>query len=223
MLATAPDYATARRKMVDCQIRPSDVTDLRVVDGMLAVPREAFVADEQRGMAYLDMDVPLGKSDYQRYLIKPAVIGRLLQAAGIAPSHKVLVVGGGTGYLAAVVSHLAGQVVMLEGDPDFASAAQARFAMGGYPNVKVVQGLLANGSSTDAPFDVVVLDGASDVVPDTLCRQLSENGCLVGVFGGRLQRALIVRRSPDGFGSRVLFDASAPILPSLSQPPQFVF
>jgi protein-L-isoaspartate(D-aspartate) O-methyltransferase len=222
MLATAAEYATARRNMVDCQIRPNDVTDLRVVDALLDVPREAFLPDSQRGMAYLDMDVPLGGTG-QRFLLKPALIGRLLQAAGIAPTHKVLVVGGGTGYLAALVSRLAGEVVMSESDADMAAAAQRRFAMGGYPNIRVVHAPPVNGNVADAPFDVIVLDGAAEHIPDVLCQQLSPNGCLVGVFGTRPQRAMIVRRGPGDFGSRVLFDATAPVLPGLKQPAEFVF
>lgn len=223
MPATAADYATARKYMVDCQVRPSDVTDLRVIDAMLAVPRESFVPDAQRGMAYLDMDIPLGKADAARFIIKPALVARLLQAAGIAPTHKVLIVGSATGYVAAVISHLAGQVVAMESDADLAADAQARFASGGYPNVVVVHAPLADGNVAGSPYDVIVLDGAARVVPDVLCRQLSPNGCLVGVFGDRPQRAMIVRRAPGDFGSRVLFDATAPMLPGMDRPAAFVF
>ncbi len=215
------DYALARKN--DCQVRPSDVTDLRVIDAMLAVPREDFVPASQRGVAYLDRDVPLDGGPPQRYLIKPAVIARLLQAAGIAQGHKVLVVGSGTGYLAAVVSHLAGQVVAIESDADLASAAQAHFAMGGYPNVTAVHAPLADGNAAGSPYDVIVIDGAAPTIPDVLCRLLSPHGCLVGVFGDQPQRAMIVRRAPEDFGSRVLFEAAAPILPDLRQPAGFVF
>lgn len=217
------DYALARKNMVDCQIRPSDVTDLRVIEAMLAVPREDFVPASQRGIAYLDRDIPLDGGSVTRYLIKPATVARLLQAAGIAQGHKVLVVGSGTGYLAAVVSHLAGQVVALESDKGLASAAQAHFAMGGYPNVTVVHARLADGNVAGSPYDVIVMDGAAPAIPDVLCRLLSPNGCLVGVFGESPQRAMIVRRAPGDFGSRVLFNAAAPILPDLQQPAAFVF
>lgn len=217
-----PDFATARRFMVDGQVRPSDVTDLRVIDAMLAVPREAFVPAAQRGMAYLDLDLEIGVS--KRFLIKPVVVGRMLQAAEIKPSAKVLVVGCATGYVAAVVAHLAKDVVVTEPDPALAAQAAATLKAQGHANVTVVQGTPAEGAAAHAPYDVIVLDGATAIEPTRLYQQLSEDGCLVGVFAARApQRAMLVRRSHDGFGDRALFDASAPVLPGMQQTPEFVF
>src|SRR3954464_12097655 len=102
-------FATARQKMVDGQVRPSDVTDIRIIDAMLAVPREAFVPENQRGLTYLDLDLNVGQQgSVQRFLIKPAVTAKMLQAAEISETDHVLVVGCATGYTAAVVARLAG-------------------------------------------------------------------------------------------------------------------
>ena len=222
MSGSTPDYATARRYMVDCQVRPSDVTNLDVIDAMLAVPREAFVPADQSGMTYLDLDLEIGTS--KRFLIKPVVVARLLQAAEIKPTDKVLVVGCATGYVAAVVAQLAGRVVATESDPALAASAAATLKTLGCGNVTVLQGAIPDGNAAHAPYDVIVLDGATAIVPTTLYQQLSPEGCLVGVFANRRpQRAMLVRRSHDGFGDLALFDANAPMLPGLQQTPEFVF
>lgn len=110
-------FATARQNMVDCQVRPSDVTDNRIIDAMLEVPREAFVPGNQRALAYLDLDLDVSEgSGAKRFLIKPAVTARMLQAAEIKDTDKVLVVGGAAGYTAAVIAKFAGQVVATEAD-----------------------------------------------------------------------------------------------------------
>lgn len=219
------DFATARQKMVDGQVRPSDVTDIRILDAMLAVPREAFLPPALRKMAYLDMDIDLGSSRAaKRYLIKPVVIARMLQAAGISPTDNVLVVGCATGYAAAVVSRLAGQVTATESDATLAADAGASLTMLGYGNVVVESGSPAEGCISNAPYDVIVIDGATEIEPNGLYRQLAPNGRLVGVFAtSSPQRAVLVARSHDDFGSRPLFDATVPILPGLERPAAFVF
>ena len=223
MSGPTPDFAALRRTMVDCQVRPADVTDLRVIDAMTAVPRELFLPADQRGLAYLDLDIGVGEGASRRYLLKAAVIARMLQAAGIAATHRVLVVGCATGYLPAVVSRLAGDVTALEVDPDHAARAAAALTMAGYGHVSVVTGSLIEGVPANGPYDAIVLAGATEIVPESLYRQLAPSGCLVGVFGLVPQRAMLVRQSHNGYGSRVLFDASAPVLPGLSRVPAFAF
>lgn len=223
MSAQSPDFTSMRRTMVDCQVRPADVTDLRVIDAMLAVPRELFLPAAQRGMAYLDLDVGIGAASSQRYVLKPALIARMLQAAGITPTHRVLVVGCATGYLPALVSRLAAEVTALETDSDRAAEASATLVMAGYANITVVTGKLADGVTANAPYDAIILAGATEIAPEMLYRQLTPTGCLVGVFGPMPQRAMLVRHSHDGFGSRVLFDATAPVLPGLERPAAFAF
>ncbi len=223
MSGPTPDLTAMRRTMVDCQVRPADVTDLRVIDAMMAVPRELFLPAGQRGMAYLDLDVGVGEGTSRRYLLKPAVIARMLQAAGIAATDRALVVGCATGYVPAVVSRLAAEVTALECDPGYAAQSGAALAMAGYGNVTVVTGNLADGVTANAPYDVILLAGATEIAPESLYRQLTPSGCLVGVFGSIPQRAMLVRHSHDGYGSRVLFDAAAPVLPGFARPAAFVF
>jgi protein-L-isoaspartate(D-aspartate) O-methyltransferase len=190
------DFSTARQKMVDGQVRPSDVTDLRIIDAMLAVPREEFVPAGQRAMAYLDLDLEVAPN---RFLIKPVVLARMLQASDVKATDKVLVVGCPTGYAAAVIAQFAGQVT---------SAA----------------GMAADGGAANGPYDLIVLAGATEIVPTGLYKQLAPGGQLVGVFAlTKPARAVIVTHSHEDFGSRPLFDATAPVLPGMEKLPSFVF
>ena len=190
-------FSTARQKMVDGQVRPSDVTDVRIIDAMLAVPREAFVPDNKRALAYLDLDLDVTEAgSVGRFLIKPAVLAKMLQAAEIKSTDHVLVVGCASGYAAAVIAQFAGKVT----------------------------GAAAAGDPANAPFDVIVLNGATEIVPETLYGQLRDGGRLVGVFAmSQPARATIVTRSHGDFGNRALFDAAAPVLPGMERLPSFVF
>jgi protein-L-isoaspartate(D-aspartate) O-methyltransferase len=219
------DFATARLKMVDGQVRPSDVTDLRIIDAMLSVPREAFVPEHQRALAYLDLDLDVGEGGpAKRFLIKPVVIAKMLQAADIRDTDAVLVVGCASGYLAALVAKLARHVAATECDPSLVAKARDVFAELGIGNVTVKAAAVAEGDSENAPYDVIILNGATEIVPDGLYRQLKEGGRLVGVFAmTQPQRAVIVTRSHDDFGNRALFDAAIPVLPGFERPPAFVF
>jgi protein-L-isoaspartate(D-aspartate) O-methyltransferase len=211
--------------MVDGQVRPSDVTDLRILDAMLAVPREAFVPESQRALAYLDLDLDVGETgSTKRFLIKPVVIARMLQAAEIVETDNVLVVGCATGYAAAVVAKLAARVTATESDGALAAKASDVLAKLGFGNVTVRSAAAADGDEASAPYDVIVLAGATEIVPDRLYRQLKDGGRLVGVFAmSRPPRAMIVTHSHADFGDRALFDAVAPVLPGLERPPAFVF
>jgi protein-L-isoaspartate(D-aspartate) O-methyltransferase len=219
------DFATARQKMVDGQVRPSDVTDMRILDAMLAVPREAFVPESQRALAYLDLDLDVGEAGAaKRFLIKPVVIARMLQAAEIMETDNVLVVGCASGYAAAVAARLASRVTATESDSALAAKASDVLAKLGFGNVTVRSAAAADGDETNAPYDVIVLAGATEVVPDRLYRQLRDGGRLVGVFAmSRPARAMIVTHSHADFGDRALFDAAVPVLPGLERPPAFVF
>ena len=218
-------FATARQKMVDGQVRPSDVTDAGIIDAMLTVPREAFVPQSQRALAYLDLDLDVSEGGpAKRFLIKPVVIAKLLQAADIKDTDNVLVVGCASGYLAALAAKLARQVTATECDPSLVAKARGVLAELGIENVTVKGAAVAAGDSANAPYDVIILNGATEIVPDGLYRQLREGGRLVGVFAmTQPQRALIVTRSHGDFGNRGLFDAAIPVLPGLERPPAFVF
>jgi protein-L-isoaspartate(D-aspartate) O-methyltransferase len=218
-------FSTARQKMVDSQVRPSDVTDVGIIDAMRTVPREAFVPQNQRALAYLDLDLDVGEGGpAKRFLIKPVVIAKMLQAADIKDTDAVLVVGCASGYLAALVAKLARQVTATECDPSLVAKARGVFAELGIGNVTVKAAAVAKGDSENAPYDVIILNGATEIVPDGLYRQLKEGGRLVGVFAmTQPQRAVIVTRSHDDFGNRALFDAAIPVLPGFERPAAFVF
>jgi protein-L-isoaspartate(D-aspartate) O-methyltransferase len=218
-------FSTARQNMVDCQVRPSDVTDVPIIDAMLEVPREAFVPQNQRALAYLDLDLDVSEgASVKRFLIKPAVMARMLQAAEIKSTDTVLVVGCASGYAAAVVAKIAGQVTATESDSSLAARAGTALAGLGFGTVTVRGAAAADGEQASAPYDVIVLNGATEIVPEGLFRQLKQGGRLVGVFATTLPpRATIVTHSHDDFGHRALFDAVAPVLPGLERAPAFVF
>lgn len=218
-------FATARQKMVDGQVRPSDVTDIRILDAMLAVPREAFVPQNQRALAYLDLDLDISEgASAKRFLIKPLAIAKMLQAAEIKETDKVLVAGCATGYTAALVARLAAQVTATESDPAQAAKAKEVLAQLGLGNVTFRASTAAEGDPANAPYDVIVLDGATEIVPDRLYGQLRNGGRLVGVFAmTKPPRAMIVTSSHGDFGNRALFDAAVPVLPGFERLPAFVF
>jgi protein-L-isoaspartate(D-aspartate) O-methyltransferase len=218
-------FSTARQKMVDGQVRPSDVTDLRIIDAMLEVPREAFVPESQRELAYLDLDLDVTEGgSARRFLIKPAVTAKMLQAADIKETDNVLVAGCATGYTAALVAKLAGRVTATETAPALVAKAKDVLAQLGLGNVTIRAADVTEGDSANAPYDVIFLNGASEITPDQLYRQLKEGGRLVGVFAmTKPPRAMIVTRSHRDFGNRALFDASVPVLPGLERVPAFVF
>lgn len=218
-------FSTARQYMVDGQVRPSDVTDDRILEAMLTVPREVFVPASKQALAYLDLDLDVTEGGAaKRYLITPALLARMLQAAEIKATDRVLVVGCATGYAAAIVAHFAAEVSATESDPALAAKATAAVAQLGIQNVTIKTAAAADGDAAGAPFDVIVLNGATEIVPTGLFGQLKEGGRLVGVVGlTSPPRATLVTHSHGDFGHRELFDATAPVLPGFERLPAFVF
>jgi protein-L-isoaspartate(D-aspartate) O-methyltransferase len=215
------DFAAARRTMVDGQVRPSDVTDPRLLAALLEVPRERFVPAARAAMAYLDLDVPVGEGPGGRRLLKPMVFAKLIQMAEIGETDRVLDVGCATGYSAAVLARLGGPVVALE--EDAALARQANETLDA-SRVTVVSGSLAAGWPSGGPYDAIVVEGATEIVPEVLLRQLKEGGRLVCVLGrGPACKAKLYRMFQGEFSGRAMFDASAPELPGFAKPPAFVF
>jgi len=215
------DYARVRRAMVDSQVRPHDVTDRRILAAMLEVPREEFFPPAQRALAYLDAELPVAG---KRTLLKPLVFSKLLQAAAIKESDRVLDVGCATGYSSAVLGKLAGSVVALEEDPALARMAGETIRTLGFANVSVASGPLTAGSAQGAPYDAIVLEGAVEFVPDALTAQLKEGGRLVAVLGGvPMGKATLYRKIAGHLTAVRLFDAAAPLLPGFAKPAAFVF
>jgi len=217
------DFAAQRTKMVESQIRTEDVTDRNVIAAMAAVPREKFVPERMAPLAYIDQDLAIaGMGLGGRFLMKPATLARLLQAAGVAPADRALDVGCGLGYAAAVLAQLAASVVALEEDATL--AAGARKQLGGLGNVEVVEGRLEDGHKAGAPYDLILVEGAVEVVPEALLGQLGEGGRLVAVVGyGRSASATVFTKADGDVGDRPAFDADVPPLPGFRRPKGFVF
>ncbi len=218
------DFVAARRMMVDGQVRTADVTDPRLLSAMLELPRERFFPEEKASLAYLDIDVAVSEGvQPPRRLLKPMVLAKLIQAAEIDETCHVLDVGCATGYAAALLAQLAASVVSLEEDAGLARQATAALAASGASNAKVVTGPLAAGSPADAPYDVILMEGATEIVPATLIKQLKTGGRLVCILGRGPGHATIYQRTETDISGRAVFDAAAPLLPGFAKPQEFVF
>lgn len=215
------DAANARRMMVDGQVRTADVTDAAVLEAMLTLPRERFLPPSLAPLAYLDGDIAVAKG---RALLKPMVLAKLVQAARIDPQDRVLDVGCATGYSSALLARLAGSVVALEVDADLARQAREALAAVGAVHVEVVTGPLMAGWPARGPYDVILLNGAIEVAPDSLGGQLKPNGRLLGIDGRSAASKAVIYHFIEGhMVGRPLFDAAAPLLPGFAAPPEFVF
>ena len=216
------DYAAARQHMIDSQIRTNKVTDPSIIEALAVLPREVFVADAQKTLAYIDRPVAIGAG---RRMTEPMVLARLLQVAHLKTSDTVLVVGAGTGYSAAVLSRLTKKVVALESAPELAERAKAILAQLGVDNVSVVAGDLAAGRPADGPYDFILVDGAAEVVPEALTAQLADRGRLAVVIKdqGVVGRGTLFTRADGVVSQRAVFDADTEVLPGFTRPQRFVF
>ena len=221
------DFVQQRTNMVESQVRPSDVTDRRIIRAMLEVPREEFVPQGMRAMAYMDEAVqvaPRHNGAAPRYLLPPRTLAKLIQLAEIDASARVLDVGPATGYSTAVLAKLAASVVALEVDDALCAQMKVTLHSLGLSNVKVVQGPLATGAKDEGPFDAILLNGAVEAVDPNLVDQLKIGCKMVGILStGSFGRACVWRRSSDAFDTRTDFDAAAPPIPGFARPRGFVF
>ena len=223
----AADFEAQRIKMVDGQVRTTDVTDSALLSAMLSVPREEFVPARRRELSYIDEDIEIAAADggrSARYLMEPSPFARLIQLAEVKPTDFVLDIGCGTGYSSAVLSRLASFVVAVESDAHLAEAATAGLARLGYENVAVVAAPLAAGHTGEAPYDLIVIEGAVDEVPQDLLDQLKDGGRLVAVIGeGNAARAVLHVRDGGTISHRKAFNAAVKSLDEFRRAPAFEF
>ncbi|MBN9083281.1 MAG: hypothetical protein BGP04_03655 [Rhizobiales bacterium 62-17] len=222
-----PTIEALRQTMVDCQLRTFDITNRDVLAAALDVPREIFAPGVASAVVYSDrmLDIPGSQG---RAMPAPMVVARLLQAAELSPSDKVLVVASGTGYTAALAGRIAGSVVALDNEAALTEAATANFARIGAANIQAVTGDLAAGAAAQGPFDVIVIDGAIEAEPEGLFEQLAEGGRLYTIVlpegaAGWRGKASVFEKNSGRIGSRMLFDAAARPLDAFRRKAAFSF
>jgi len=216
-------YAAARKFMVDGQLRPNKVTNVLVLAAMARLPRESFTPTEARPRAYADDAVPLSPN---RSMMAPMVLARLLQAAAPRLGEQALVVGAGTGYAAAILADIGLVVTALEEDGALLASARAAWAQalpGACP--LAVKGRLVEGHAAGAPYELILIDGAVERVPEALIAQLAAGGRMAMVLSrpAGLPVAMLGQKLGDAFITTPIMDAVAPTLPGFAPAPSFVF
>lgn len=215
------DFQAARTKMVDNQIRTTDVTSHTVLSAFLSVPREDFVPDRKKALAYIDTDIELGGG---RYLMEPSPLAKLLQLAEITQDDKVLEVGCGTGYASALLSRIGKSVVAVESDTELATTAKAALERLGCANLTVVTGDLEAGHAAAAPYDVIFIHGAVETIPGAIFDQLNNGARLVAVVGfGNASRATLFTHENGKTSERLAFNTAVKPLPGFRLKKEFVF
>ncbi len=216
------DMQTQRLAMVESQLRTDRVTDKRLLDAMAEIPRERFVPDGRRHLAYIDEDIPIG---HGRHLLEPRVFARLVQAAEISDSDVVLDIGCGSGYSATVLGRLAQAVVAVESAPELIEMAGSSVDEADQDNIVFQVGQLADGRPGQAPYDVIFINGAVQQVPETLLSQLAEGGRLCTVLrpDDGPGRAVIMLHTDGQVSQRPIFNANVPVLVEFNRTRSFVF
>jgi protein-L-isoaspartate(D-aspartate) O-methyltransferase len=213
------DFQAQRIKMVDGQLRTTDVTGHALLDAFLEIPRENFVPEAKRALAYLDADIEVSPG---RFLAEASPFAKLLTLADIKPGDNVLNIGATTGYTAAIIARLAAKVVALESDAGLSAASKANLEALGITNVEFVAGGLEDGHAKSGPYDVIALSGSVPQVPDALLQQLKGGGRLVAVEGtGHLGKAKLFVRNGKDISSRFGFNASIKPLPGFTKTAEF--
>jgi protein-L-isoaspartate(D-aspartate) O-methyltransferase len=215
------DFAHARQVMVDSQVRTADVTDVRILAAMRDLPRERFVPGHNRSLAYADMEVEAAPG---RTLMRPRYVAKLIQALAPKAEDKALEIAGATGYGAAILGQLCASVITLDQDPDLSFAARAALESSGITNARTVCTAPVEGWADDAPFDLIVLNGSAEFVPEAWLKQLAPGGRLgVIVREGPAGTARIYTKSGESVAFMPVFDAAPPLVEGLRKPAAFRF
>ncbi|MFG5384160.1 protein-L-isoaspartate O-methyltransferase family protein [Yoonia sp. R2-816] len=213
------NYAARRTMMVDTQVRPSDVTKFPIIDAMLAVPREVFVPANLREAAYVGENLDIGGG---RTLLEPRTLAKMLDALDIQRHHVVLDVGCGLGYSTAILARMSEFVIGLEDDEARAEEAQSLLSEHGVDNAAVMTGALTDGSAKSGPYDIILVQGAVEEVPEALLEQLREGGRIACVFAESALGVVRIGHKIDGqVNWRFTFNAGAPVLPGFHKPAAF--
>jgi protein-L-isoaspartate(D-aspartate) O-methyltransferase len=215
------DFARARHLMVETQVRTSDVTNPAILAAMRALPREAFAPAARKSLAYSDLELEVGPG---RRLLRPRDLSKLLQALAPRPGDKALEIAGATGYGAAVLARCGADTTLLEADPELNFAAVAALGACGVQHVQTASTDITAGWPDLAPYSLIMLNGAAEIVPDSWIAQLAEGGRLgVIVRKGVAGEARLYTKSGGVTAYRVLFDAAPPVAPGLAAAPGFAF
>jgi len=214
----------ARFNMIEQQIRPWEVLDPQVLELLSTVRREDFVPLAHKALAFVDMEIPLGAAPNQ-VMLAPRVQARLLQDLAVQPSDKVLDVGTGSGFMAALLAHQAASVLSLEIDSSLAAQAKANLQKAGATKVTVRHADGSQGAAADGPFDVILLNGSVAEVPATLLQQLTVGGRLAAIVGHEpiMRATVITRNSETGWTTTEPWDCNAPRLSGFAEPSRFKF
>lgn len=213
------DYTARRTTMVDTQVRPSDVTKFPIIDAMLRVPREAFVPDDRREAAYAGNNVDLGGG---RVVLEARTLAKLLEGLDIQPDELALDVGCGLGYSGAVLSRLSQAVVCLEENAEMAADAERILGENGADNAVVIDGPLDKGAAKHGPYDVIIIEGGVEQIPETLLSQLKDGGRIGAIFmEGGVGICRIGHKFDGQISWRFSFNASAPILVGFGKKAEF--
>jgi protein-L-isoaspartate(D-aspartate) O-methyltransferase len=219
------DFARARRRMVDCQVRTFDVTDRALLAVLEDVPRERFVPEDRQVLAFSDQHLVVSADiERGRFLLAPLIFARLAQELGIVPGKRVLDVGAATGYGSVVLARLGAEVTALESDETIAARARELGAEFGDGRINIVTGPLDAGWQAGAPYDAILINGAFEILPPALLAQLADGGRLVGIDNDSgAPKAVVVQRAGEAIGTRTLFNAPAPLLDAFRARQGFVF
>ena len=215
----------ARFNMIEQQIRPWDVLDAGVLALLAVVKREDFVPAAHRALAFMDTEIPLGDVSEGQVMLAPRVEARLLQELNVARHEKVLEVGTGSGFMAALLGHKAQRVISTETDAALAEAAAASLKRSGVMNVTVLNQDGAHGLASESPFDAILLSGSVESVPEALLQQLKVGGRLAAIVGDEpvMRAQLFTRTNEKDFSIRILFDTVAPRLQGFARRNAFAF